>query len=460
MSSILSIYLDGTVVQILKAKIANSSITVKEALTFPHDELESYLLGCRHNNFIISCNPSSFYQDIIFLPKAAVKLYDNLIRAEMSKAHPDLAGFTFNYGVIGETTLDGVVQNKIAVLSYADEATAAFISLFYSNKKIIANLYATPYTIFRLAVSACESDSGQARIFITPLPGEKLILLCEKNELEFVRKIPSPETVLLPADVQNINMTMDYCFQSLRVRVAEAVMLNTPETSDDLPPPFNAPFRSLLPVELAGLPEQTVRNFMAPIATALHHVKDKGKNDILPSEYVSFKLHRNIFTSAILINIFISLLMGWLAFSEYNATTKHKEKIKSFRARLASASDEIAAYKKLDDEIKALESPMAFLNKLNTSQHPGTALASLKPPETKNYFFKGITLKNAEGVVNVHFEGAITASGYKETQTVFEGVVEQLKKIPGYSVSSSIIDIKQKTFIIEALYKGARQQSK
>jgi hypothetical protein len=460
MSNTLSFYLDGTVVQAVYASISNGSVIVRDAVTFPNDELGSYLDGCRDKTCIVTCNPSAFYQDIMYFPQSAAKLYYNLIRAELMKTHPDLGNFNFNYGIIGETTADGMVKNKLAVISYADESTADIISIFHSRKKVIDSLYTAPYTIFRLALSTCDANSGLARLFIATLPGEKLVVLSEKNELEFVRKIPSPETALLASDIQSINMTMDYCFQSLRVRVTEAVMLAAPGSCEP-PASFSGPFKMALPSALAGLPDDMVRDYIAPISAVLHHADSKGKNSILPSEYVIFKQHRNILTAIIVFNVSLVLLLGWFVYLEQRTLTAQKAKIQSFRSKLVSGKEELAAYKKLDNEIKSHANYLTFLNQINNSQHLGTAFANLKPPLEKDYLLKAISLKTGEGSVDVHIEGIITtASGYQETQAIFERVVEQMKQIQGYSVSSSSIDIKQKNFIIEALYKGAGQQNK
>ncbi|MEI6305444.1 MAG: hypothetical protein WCP33_01360, partial [Deltaproteobacteria bacterium] len=415
MSKVLSIYLDGTVAQVVRVNISNSSVTLREAITLPYDELESYLQECREKACVLSYNTSLFYQDTVYLPQATAKYYDNLVRVEVQKHHSDLANFSFFFRTVGETTVEGVPNSKIVAFSYAEESLADLVSIFHNSNKVITNLYAAPYTIFRLAVAACGNDPDRARLFIAPLPSEKLVLLSEKDELEFVRKIPSPETALLPADIQNINMTMDYCFQSLRVRVSEAIMLDPSDNTEELASSFNSSFRSILPAALAGLPEDIVRDYFAPLATALHHVQSRGDCDILPATYVSFKQNKKILTAAILVQLIFMLILGWLVMKEQSLIDQHHAVTKTHRAKLGNAGEEISAYKKLDEEIKAQENPIAFLNKINMSQNPENALATLAPPVTKDFSYKGITLKRGDSAVNVHLEGTISASGYKDT---------------------------------------------
>ena len=460
MSSVLSFYLDGAVVQAVRTTIVDGNVTIKDARTFPHEELEDYLSGCREKTCIICCNPSAFYQDIVYLPQAAGKFYNNLVRAEVQKEHSDLTSFTLFHRVIGEATIDGALYNKIAAFSYADDAISDFIALFNRNGKTISHLYAAPYPIFRLAASACDAGSNQARIFIAALPGEKLILLSEKEEFEFIRKIPSPETALLPADIQNINMTIDYCFQTLRVRPMEAIMLNPAQGSEEHSSSLAVAFKSVCPLALARVPHQLAQEYLAPLAAALHRFESPGECDILPSDYVSFKQNKRILAAGTMVLMLLVLLLAGFVMTERMVISDLKSRIGALRAHLGSAGAEVAAYRKLDEEAKALDNPIAFLNKLNAAQNPEAALAALTLPKTTNYSFKGITLKKGDGLINVHLEGTITAPGYKETQTAYEGLIEQVKKIPGYSLVSSAVDIKLKTFTMEARYSGTGHQGK
>ncbi len=460
MSNVLSFYLDGTVVQAVRARIADGTVTVRDARTFPHEELEAYLSDCRERSCILCCNPSSFHQDIVYLPQAAGKYYDSLVRAEVQREHSDLTSFTLFHRTIGEATIEGAQYSKIAAFSYADDPISDFISLFSRNGKTISNLYAAPYPIFRLAASACAVDSDQARIFIAALPGQKLILLSEKEEFEFIRTIPSPETALLPADIQNINMTIDYCFQSLRVRPTEAVMLSPAPESGEPSLALAIPFNSVCPMALAGVPHHVAQEYLAPLAAALHHCESPGECDILPADYLSFKQNKRILSAGTTILVVLALLLAGLVMTERMVISDLASRINALRAHLGGAVAEVAAYRKLDEETKALGSPIAFLNKLATSRNPGAALAALTPPGATNCSYKGITLKKGEGVINVHLEGVISATGYQETQTVFEGLVESVGKLPGYSVVSGAVDVKQKTFAIEARYGGAGHQGK
>jgi len=457
MNNCLTFYLDGTVVQAVRTSISGSGVTVRDARTFPHDELDGYLAACPEKSCILCCNPPTFYQDIVYLPPAADKFYDSLVRAEVRKNHSDLTSFSLFFRTIGEAIIDGSQYNKIAAFSYNDELLSDYIAVFSRNGKVISHLYAAAYPIFRLASSTCPPDAREARIIIAALPGEKLVLLSEREEFEFIRKIPSAETALLSADILNINMTIDYCFQTLRVRPMEAVMFNPGETVEETSIPLAVPSRSVCPLAMASVPHDIVRDYIAPLAATLHVAESPDECDILPADYVAFKQNKRILTTGAMILTALALLLAGLVVAERMTIADQNARIGALRAQLGSAGAEVAAYRQLDTDVRALDNPLAFLNKLNSSMNPETALATLALPAKAAYSLKAVTLKKGDSAITIHLDGTILVPGFRETQTVFEEIVAAMKQAPGYSVTSSSVDVKQKTFSVEARYNGGQQ---
>jgi hypothetical protein len=460
MTSISSLYFDGAIVQIVNACISSSTVTIKEAHTFPLDELDDYLSHCREKRFIICANPVSFHQDIIYLPPAAGRQYDKLVRAEAQKLHPELTSFSTFHTAVGQATIDSKVFNKIAVFSYADGFISGLLSTFNKHGKVVSQVYAAPYSIFKLIASSCLNDANRSRIFIASLPGEKLLLVGENGELEFIRKIPSSDAKLLPIDLQNINMTLDYCFQTLRVKPVEAVMLEQSETFDEQSAPLSVPLRSALPAVLASVPHDIIADYIAPLAAAIHYIETPRVCNLLPSDYAAFITHKKLLTAAAMLMFVLTLFLGGYLVTETMIISELKSKIGRLRIELSGSGSEIAAFKKLDAEVNLLKQPLDFSNKHISSLNPAKALAALILPVSKEYVIKGITIQSGGGSLPVRIEGAINVSGYSNTQAAFERLVTHVAKLPGYAVSSSSVDIKQKTFGIQTLYSDGEQRVK
>jgi hypothetical protein len=137
-----------------------------------------------------------------------------------------------------------------------------------------------------------------------------------------------------------------------------------------------------------------------------------------------------------------------------------KARISRLRSDLKGASLEMAAYRKLDAEANLLKQPIDFMNKQNSSLNPATALASLTLPAESEFSIKGITVQNGEAFWDVKIEGNIKASGFSETQVIYERIIDQMGKLAGYTVLSSSVDVKTKTFVLQARYNGIGKQVK
>ena len=460
MTGIVSVYFDGAIVQAVHASISGGSLTVKEAYTFPLDELDDYLSGRREKSFIICSNPLSFHQDVIYLPPAASRQYDKLVRAEAHRLHPELTAYSTFHTTVGQATIDTKLFNKIAVFSYADDFLSSFISVFNHHGKVISQIYAAPYSIFKLIASTCLNNAEQTRIFIASLPGEKLLLTGEHNELEFIRKIPSSDATLIPSDVQNINMTLDYCFQTLRIHPVEAVMLNQTTIPAEQFPLLSVPLRLSAAPLLANVPDHMIAEYLAPLAAVRHYAESPRNGTIMPADYAIFLTHKKLYTFfAISLFVLTLLLCGYLM-AQWMIISELKSNIAKTRTELSGSANEIASFRKLDAEANLLKQPLDLINRNNTLLNPATALAALSLPTTTGYAIKEIAVQGGVGFLAVRIEGIIHTAGFSETQTTFEGIIEQLTSTPGYSVSSSSVDIKLKTFSIQARYNGSGKQGK
>jgi len=460
MKTVHSLYFDGAIVQVLKVCISGDTVTIDDAQTFAHFELDGYLSGCVGKTFVISCNPLQFNQDILHLPPAASRQYNRLVRFEVQKLHPELTSFTTFHSNVGQVTIDTKVYNKIAAFSYADEIQANFISAFNRRGKVISHSYAAPYAIFRLIASTCLEDTAEARIFIASIPGEKFLLAGEFNELEFIRKIPSSDAILLPADIQNINMTLDYCFQTIRVKPVEAVMLKQSEIMEEEFPLLSVPMRASQSPLLEGVPHHILADYLAPLAAALHYFKSPHAADILPTDYVSFSRSKKVLSAAGMFMIVFAILLAGFALMQWMVISDLKSGIGTLRSNMSRSNVELANFRKLDEKLKSLSKPLEIIKNNISPLNPAEALASLTLPNTEEYYVKGISIQNGAGFLSVQMEGDITVSGLGNIQATFEWIVEKLGKIPGYAVSSSTLDIKQKTFKIQARYNGVGKQGK
>jgi hypothetical protein len=158
--------------------------------------------------------------------------------------------------------------------------------------------------------------------------------------------------------------------------------------------------------------------------------------------------------------IVLAILLAGFALMQWMVISDLKTGIGTLRSNLSRSNEEVANFRKLDEKLKSLSKPLEIIKNNSSSLNPAEALASLTLPTTQEYYIKGVSIQSGSGFLTVQIEGDITTSGFGAIQATFEWIVERLGKIPGYAVSSSTLDIKQKTFKIQARYNGVGKQGK
>lgn len=460
MKRVLSLYFDGAIVQAVTVRIVGGAAIIEDARTFPFEELSEFIATCPQKSCVVCSNPQQFFQDIIHLPPAAVRHYGRLVQGKVARAHPELTSFSSIYHIIGDITLEGKPFNKMAVFSYADSFLTELISELSSAGMVISAVYAAPYVIQRLALSTCPADPELPRIFISLQQGEKFFLVSDNGELVFVRKIPSQHETLLPDDTSNINMTVDYCQQTLRMRPTEAVMLNQTKLSPDLSQFVSIPLRASLPPGLSELPDHIAQDYLAPVAAALLVVKAPRIGNILPTAYGQATVHKKMIAGITAFTATLVLVFSMLFVKELLAVSRLESSIGRVKAVLGRSSQELASFRKLETEVGQLKLPLELVNKYNSSPNPSAALAALNLPVSGDYQIKGVTVNGVEGGLNVKIEGTLNSSGYSNTQALYEKLVAQVAQLPGYAAVSGKVDIKEKTVSIQARYVGKGPKNK
>lgn len=461
MSNVLSLYFDGTIVQVLKVSVSRGAVTIGEARTFLQSELDDYLAGCREKKCVISYNPATFNQTIVSLPPAAGRHTDQLIAIDLKKYHPDSDYFVFFHRTLGEMTSDAKTYHKFALFSYDDAPLDELISIFNRHNKVVSSIVASPYSIFRLVSSAVSQQNiNDARMFIVSLPGEKMCLLSENGELAFIRKISSPDAVLQQEDLDSITMTVSYCLQSLRIKPSQLALVNLPSRGVEDPQSFPVPLDMGYDLSIPGVVDEILHDYLAPLATAIHCLEAPRAGDLRPSYYRAFQRDKKAFTHGITLMVIISMIMALFALSRQLVISDATSRIIALRRTLGSSGEEIKAYRKLDDEIKKLGQSIELVNRHNQSLDPATALASFTLPSSQDYAIKEISVQKGDGFATVRVKGSINASTFGATQALFEGIVASAGKMSGYAVTSSSVDVKLKTFMLEMRYSSNSQPVK
>jgi len=436
-------------IKIVTVQSTRSPLVVERCLTLQADEFETFLSLDKSAEYLVAINPPEAIFETIQIPPAEKKLESTLIRRESARLHPELHDFACAYTVLGDVPSEGKVIRKIACCLIPHDVITPVLDPFIRHKKNIRQMVATPHILSSLAAEdvenatsavLCAHDDGQ----------QKTLFLLENGAVCFSRSISSNGYGWDPIDRQNVTMTMDYCFQSLRIRPKRVLVLNPDRQGEEsTSPPYLEYLKT--PTLLEGISEETLQKALIPLTLAAYRFP--AHNDLLPQEY-----RENLFTQKVLkkgtyvfcgIAVLILLMIAFKLFS----ITATEETIRTLRLKEGHLIESVNAHQLVIDE-KNLLTPI--ITKLHDLQGPSDiphTLVSLNSVKVNNVRVTSLALKQDKDTIALNLAGNITSTGFAPTQQSFEALGDALRQLPGMTITNKQLDPKNQTYVIDAVYK-------
>lgn len=451
MAQVTAIGLDGEVAKVVKATWKRGVLTVLNTFALSAAEFEEYLAKEKADDFIVVCNFRELYQHILLLPPVEPKLLDPLIRAEIKKKHPDLEDFSYHYRLIGETYHEGNPVKKVSCFVFRNDVLSSIIGRFTSRNKSIKYLYNSPDTLSRL-VQSYEDTPNEALLCVADSATHKTIFILENKELYFVRHIPSSGIGFDEPDAQNITMTVDYCFQSLRIRPSRAILLNSNSVLENSPLGVALAITGLPPPPSVVAPEGVVWEYAAPIS-ALMNLGKPEQGNLLPPSYRNYRRQRRLLSRGIALLIVLDLLGAGFVAAKSMSVFRIEESIRSLRGEIQAMDSIRAAYTSATSEFAAIAPQVTYINTVNASPDVQKALVALDCLRMQDVRVKSIALTREDDCLRLHITGGIMAPSFARMQSAFERLLSSLGETKGVEIVTKALKPDDKTYSIEARYR-------
>ncbi|HEU0264123.1 MAG TPA: hypothetical protein VFR01_00185, partial [Geobacterales bacterium] len=276
-----SISIEGNRVKAIVAVQRGLTTRVVEQLTFPLTELESFLARERARDITVSADFRSIYQETILLPPVKKSLERQLLQSELKKKNPSITGdLAIVFFRTGDKTVDGRQQNEYYVYAVETAELDELTELFLRQGKRIRALYPNMLAVLNiLPVKSepfiCHYEAGN----------KKNLFLIKNGKVLFTRSAPSIGPGVVDYDVQNINMTVNYCRQQLRIEPTEVLLIGV--GPKDLPTS-----RPTIPITFLTRPERLAVDdaLLAEYLIPLSALGGSSAASIMTDEYRHFYL--------------------------------------------------------------------------------------------------------------------------------------------------------------------------
>lgn len=449
MARITAVSFDADGVRVVTGRRARTGFIVERSLLLANHELDHFLQHDRAQEYLVAVNPEDAQFETITIPPVEPKLEATLIRSEAARQHPELQPCSCGWRIIGDLPQEGRTVRKVACCLVPQHSIEPVLELFSRHGKTIRCIVAAPVILAKLVRATqpidepllCAHDAGSS----------KLLFLLEEGAVTFSRTISSQERGWDLFDRQNVAMTMDYCFQSLRVRPGHVLVLNPAQPFDEsAPPPRLEPLQ--LPEALqAGLAPVIMQDYQVPFLLASWPMPATA--NLLPQGYLSDRLQQTVLRRGSQLFALASLLLALLIGQQLYALGNLSTAIADLQRQEGRLTEIHQAHRQAISQRDRLQPAIdAVSGLLAAPDIPGTlvALHGLRAPQTN---LTSLTAKRDKDTLTLQLSGEVTTNGFAAAQERFEAFLAALQQVRGITLGAHRLDTKTQTFTIEAIRK-------
>lgn len=441
MSHLAAVSFDADAIRVVKAGRTRGSLTFERALTLTDEEFDEFLKLDKDTEYLVSANPPDALYETITIPPVEPKLTGRIVQAELHRLHPELTRFSAAYKIIGDTVQEGKTLRRVACCVVPHDLVESLLEPFIRHNKPVRQMGASPWLLARLA-SESNLELPQTMLCAYDEGERKTLLVHEQGAVLFTRQVPSEGRGWNTFDRQNVTMTLDYCFQSLRIRPGGAIAIN----SEDPPPPF-FPFEPALP---SGFPVDTFMEYPSQIALLAQPLTPA--EDLRPSEYRKavreqdlIRLAGKIFGSATALLALLLVVQGYLI-------TDMTNRLNSLRQPPALLQNTLAEVRSAAEKRTAVEQKITLLNSRHAEPSLPALLASLNLRQLHGISIQSLSVKRDKEGILITLNGTVSDTTLSGAQARFEELEQRLNSQPGLKTGTSSLDPKGQKFTLDARY--------
>lgn len=452
MADRIAVSFEDNIIKIVYASFGRGNLVIEKTLAIKDEEFGSFLKGEKKDEFTVVTDFTAPYQEILSLPDAKERYLKLLIEESIRKNSPELGKFSFIYAPVGEKILEGKKTGEYFVFAVSHDSLFRIMDRFTMHGKRVRYLLPSVFALPRIV--RMPAGLADAPVLCVAETGEKKILFLIRNKkLCFFRTAQSFGSGILDFDVQNINMTINYCNQTLKVPPAHLLLIGTAGSR------FEASAKLALPAECIAYPSDIIGQreildeFLAPVS-ALIRDKDSGRGDLLPAHYRNFYTQKSVLTYGTAAFLVLSLAGLGYALKNYSYVRSAGEAVSSLRADIGGMMSVPEYFEGRSAELGKIMPSINFVNAVNSMPDFQSGLIAASRLRMKDVNLSSVALKAEGGVLALSIKGEISAASYDETQERYRGFIEAIKKIQGLVLSSERIDMNSRGFQAEARYKN------
>ncbi|WP_353683566.1 hypothetical protein V4D30_06720 [Thermodesulfovibrio sp. 3907-1M] len=421
---------------IVKAVIPKKGIENAEFSEFSRDEIFDFVKENSIKELYISVSFSDLYTFKFSLPfqiPEKKKILEKLTFNEIRKRYPSLQQFSFIYEKY-ETEARSWIRCYVV-----PESSYQFIEELIEAKVNIKALY--PMHVPLISLINSDSQLAEKNKVVCFISGKsRFLFIFEKSEMLLMREFEGSED-LAEEDIMNINMTVNYAIQNLRVTPEEIIFIGTKHKEVS---------GLILPHRFLSVLLET-QEYTLPLSMVLFEESLK-KRSILPKSYRRFKKTTKYLNYAGFFLIITAVIL-----SVYNL--EYFYRLKSLYSSLLSQRQYILQHeqefvnvqqimKKFETELKPF---VELQNKRNSMIDTRYIIMNISQSKTGLIQLDSLEILNSEKP-EIKIKGKSTGKSFSERQSFYLNFKSSLSE-KGFKITSENWDITKGELSLNAVYE-------
>ena len=445
-----AISFENNLIKVVYASSDKGKTIVQKTFILKDDELDSFLKTTKLPDLTVVCSFKKYFCDIMIAPPAKTAYLKKIIEAEIRKRYPGLNDFSYFFGVLSEKTAREKETREVFFFAVDNNELNEITERFNKYGKSVKHIYPNVLTLSRLIKS---SDDLNSKTVLSLLVSEtdRTLFLVKNGQICFIRVTPALNWEITDVDIDNINMTVSYCRQNLRLNPELIVLMNAALKEGVA--------KTVIPAVPITYPtnvfasEETLKNFASPVSAVIFEQKLRNDN-LLPLRYRVLYAQKRIASYAIIFFLLFSLMGLSYIVINLSQISQINEKINFIRKDLIEIDTVTSTYEKDMEKMQQILPLINFVKEAHSSPDIQKALVSLKFLPMEDVHIHTIQVNNKKNSLQMQISGMITAKNYGDMYKVFIKLLNNFNTVSGMAIISKTIELKNGQFQIDVENKS------
>ena len=432
-------------VKVVYASCEKGRTIIQKTSVLKDEDFDSFLKTAKVPDLTVVCRPKKLYSDTMMVPPAKKIYQKKIVEAEIRKRFSELKDFSYFYNTLTEKMPGDKGMREIFFFAVDNselyEITERFDRCGATVKYLCPDILALSHLIK-------SSDDWKNKTVLCLLVSEKerTFFLVRNGELCFIRVTPSLGSEITDLDLDNINMTVSYCRQNLRLNAELIILMNATIKEGTL--------NTIIPTVPVAYPtsvlasHETLKNFIAPIS-AIVFGQELGDANLLPLKYKRLFTQRRFASYGTIFFLLFSLIGLALLLINVSQIYLMKQKINLLRKDLTEINAVASAYEKDTAQLQQLLPLINLINEARSSPDFQKALLSLRFLPMENVHIQTIQMNNKREFLLIQISGSISSKNYGDMHRTFIKLLSNFSGVSGLAVVSKKMELRNGHFQID-----------